>query len=80
MLTPSATLSVIEGIKGCEVFSICESARSRLSSQIERPVEDDGRVWAIGNTGEDSWIDVTDKFTKKTFAELNIVIKSLKVY
>ena len=41
---------------------------------------DDGRVLAIGNTGEDSWIDATDKFAKKTFAELNIVITSLKVY
>ena len=41
---------------------------------------DDGRVVAIGNTGEDAWIDTTDKFVKKTFAELNIVITSLKVY
>ena len=41
---------------------------------------DDGRVRAIGNTGEDAWIDTTDKFVKKTFAELNIVITSLKVY
>ena len=41
---------------------------------------DDGCVLAIGNTGEDSWIDTTDKFVKKTFAELNIVITSLKVY
>ena len=41
---------------------------------------DDGRVLAIGNTGEDAWIDTTDKFVKKTFAELNIVITSLKVY
>lgn len=40
----------------------------------------DGCVLAIGNTGEDAWIDTTDKFVKKTFAELNIVITSLKVY
>ena len=41
---------------------------------------DDGRVLAIGNTGSDAWIDTTDKFVKKTFSELNIVITSLKVY
>jgi len=41
---------------------------------------DDGRVLAIGNIGEDTWIDTNDKFIKKTFAELNIVITSLKVY
>lgn len=37
-------------------------------------------VVAIGNIGEDTWIDVTDEFSKKTFAELNITITSLKVY
>ena len=42
--------------------------------------EDDGHVLAIGSTGKDLWIDVTDKFVKKTFAELNIAIESLKVY
>ena len=42
--------------------------------------EDNGHVLAIGNIGEDVWIDVNDKFIKKTFAELNIVITSLKVY
>lgn len=41
---------------------------------------DDGHVLAIGNSGEDVWIDTTDKFVKKTFAELNIIITSLKVY
>jgi len=41
---------------------------------------DDGCVLAIGNRGEDAWIDTSDKFAKKTFAELNIVITSLKVY
>lgn len=42
--------------------------------------EDDGNVLAIGSTGKDEWIDTTDKFVKKTFAELNINIKSLIVY
>ena len=42
--------------------------------------EKDGRVLAIGNLGEDAWIDTTDKYVKKTFAELNLVITSLKVY
>ena len=41
---------------------------------------DDGVVLAIGKPGEDAWIDVTDLFVKKTFAELNIVITSLKVF
>lgn len=41
---------------------------------------DNGRVLAIGNTGTDEWIDTTDKFIKKTFAELNIIITSLEVY
>ncbi len=40
----------------------------------------DGDVIAIGSLGEDSWIDVTDKFTKKSFEDLNIVITSLRVY
>lgn len=40
----------------------------------------DGKVLAIGKTGEDAWIDTTDKFVKKTFEELNIFITSLKVY
>lgn len=42
--------------------------------------EDGGCILAIGNIGEDAWIDANDKFVKKTFAELNIDIKSLKVY
>ena len=42
--------------------------------------DNDGNVLAIGSLGEDLWIDVTDKFVKKTFEELNIVITSLKVY
>ena len=42
--------------------------------------KDDGQILAIGNIGEDAWIDTTDKFVKKAFAELNIVITSLKVY
>ena len=39
-----------------------------------------GCILAIGNIGEDSWVDITDGFDKKTFAELNIVPTSLKVY
>ena len=39
-----------------------------------------GLVRAIGCIGEDLWIDADDKFVKKTFEELNIVITSLKVY
>lgn len=42
--------------------------------------ETNGRVRAIGSLGQDSWIDVEDKFVKKTFKELNIVITSLKVH
>ena len=42
--------------------------------------EKDGHVIAIGSIGKDMWIDVTDKFVKKTFKELNINITSLKVF
>lgn len=41
---------------------------------------DDGCILAIARAGRDEWIDTTDKFVKKTFAELNIVFNSLKVY
>lgn len=41
---------------------------------------DGGYVLAIGCMGEDAWVDATDKFVKKTFSDLNIVITSLKVY
>lgn len=40
----------------------------------------DHRVIAIGCIGQDSWIDVNDKFVNKTFKELNIAIMSLKVH
>lgn len=42
--------------------------------------DDSGHVIAIGSIGKDVWIDVTDKFARKTFAELKIVPTSLKVY
>lgn len=42
--------------------------------------KNDGNIIAIGSLGADLWIDVTDKYVKKTFEELNIVITSLKVY
>lgn len=42
--------------------------------------EANGHVRAIGCIGQDSWIDAEDKFVKKTFEELNIVITSLKVH
>lgn len=41
---------------------------------------ENGIVKAIGRLGADLWIDTNDKFVKKTFAELNIVITSLEVY
>ena len=42
--------------------------------------KNDGSVIAIGSLGEDLWIDVTDRFVKKIFEELNIVFTSLKVF
>ncbi len=42
--------------------------------------EANGDIRAISSIGQDSWIDVTDKFVNKTFKELNIVITSLKVH
>ena len=47
---------------------------------LEDDAFDEGLVLAIGNIGENAWIDVTDKFVKKTFAELNIIPISLTVY
>ena len=38
-----------------------------------------GSVRAIGTIGQDCWIDVDDKFVRKTFKELNIEIDSLIV-
>ena len=37
-------------------------------------------ILAIGCIGEDSWIDVRDKFSLKTFKEFKIKIDSLNVY
>lgn len=37
-------------------------------------------ILAIGCIGEDSWIDVRDQFSLKTFKELKIKVDSLKVY
>ena len=42
--------------------------------------EDSGHVIAIGSIGKDVWIDVTNKFARKTFADLNILPIFLKVY
>ena len=38
-----------------------------------------GNVRAIGTIGKDCWIDVDDKFVRKTFKELEIEIDSLIV-
>ena len=40
---------------------------------------ENGNIRAVGIIGQDSWFDVTDNFTKKTFKELNIVITSLRM-
>lgn len=37
-------------------------------------------ILAIGCIGKDSWIDVRDQFSLKTFKELKIKVDSLKVY
>lgn len=42
--------------------------------------ETNGFVRAIGNIGQDLWIDVDNNFLKKTFKDLGIIITSLKVY
>jgi len=41
--------------------------------------KDNGEIIAIGSMGKDIWIDVNDKFVKKTFKELNIEVATLKV-
>ena len=57
-----------------------KSAQIYEGDKVAVIFRDDGRVVAIGNMGEDVWIDTTNQFVKKTFAELNIVITSLAVY
>ena len=42
--------------------------------------DEEGNILALGKMKEDVWLDVTDNFKKKSFAELNIDITSLKVY
>jgi len=42
--------------------------------------KENGHVRAIGRIGQDLWVDVDDKFVKKTFEELDIIITSLKVH
>ena len=43
-------------------------------------LDDENHIVATSRLGRDLWIDVRDDFKVKTFEELNIVIKSLKVY
>ena len=57
-----------------------EDAHIYEGSKVAVIFRNDGFIIAIGNLGEDSWIDVTAKFVKKTFEDLNIVITSLTVY
>lgn len=41
----------------------------------------DGHPIAIGSTRKkDSWVDVRDNFTKKSFKELNILVTSLEMH
>lgn len=42
--------------------------------------DEEGNILALGKINEDVWLDVTDQFKAKSFAELNIEITSLKVY
>ena len=41
---------------------------------------EEGNILALGKMEEDVWLDVTQDFKKKSFAELNIDITSLKIY
>ena len=42
--------------------------------------DEGGTVKAVAKTGRNSWIDIEDKFSIKTFQELNIQFNALKVY
>lgn len=69
-----------EGEKYCnEIKKIFKDANIHNDDKVAIIFENTGEVIAIGKTSKDVWIDVRDKFTKKTFAELNIVVTSLKV-
>lgn len=49
-------------------------------SKIVILFSNNGTVIAIGRVGQDIWIDINDKFRKKTFKELNIKVSTLKVF
>ena len=62
-----------------EIKEVFKQANIHNGSKVAVLFDDIGEVIAIGKIGKDVWIDVRDNFTKKTFADLNIVITSLKV-
>ena len=63
--------------QSCENFRKSEIYEG---DQVAVLFEDGGEVIAIAKTGEETWIDVRDKFTPKTFEELGISATSLRVF
>lgn len=62
------------------VKSNFHSAGIYEESKVVILFSNNGTVIAIGRVGQDIWIDINDKFRKKTFKELNIKVSTLKVF
>lgn len=62
-----------------EIKAVFKNANIHNGDKVAILFDDIGEIIAIGRVAKDVWIDVRDNFTKKTFAQLNIVITSLKV-
>ena len=62
------------------ILSTLEQVNIQHGDNIVVIFDEEGNILALGKKNEDVWLDVTDGFQKKSFAELNIDITSLKVY
>ena len=62
------------------ILSNLEQVNIHDGDKVAVIFDEEGNILALGKMKEDVWLDVTDDFKKKSFAELNIDITSLKVY
>lgn len=62
------------------ILSSFEQVNIRSGDKVAVIFDEEGKILALSKMKEDVWLDVTDGFKKKSFAELNIDITSLKVY
>lgn len=57
-----------------------EKANVRENDRVIIIFANDGSIVAIGNRGQDKWIDVNDEFRVKSFKEFKITVTSLRAY